>query len=82
MNMHADENSDGVIVQGRIRAYDLKLSGGSQQTAIGVAVSRRCDLLVAVVHGKGAPLELQRAALDFLATSKMTGWMMVAMEGR
>jgi len=67
---------------GRIRAYDLKMSSGLRQTAIGVAVSRRCDLLVAVVHGKGAPLELQRAALDFLATSKMTGWMMAAMEGR
>ena len=69
-------------MQGRIRAYDLKMSSGLRQTAIGVAVSRRCDLLVAVVHGKGAPLELQRAALDFLATSKMTGWMMAAMEGR
>jgi hypothetical protein len=67
---------------GRIRAYDLKLSGGLRQSAIGVAVSRRCDLLVAVVHGKGAPSELRRVALDFLATSKMTRWAMAAMEGR
>jgi hypothetical protein len=67
---------------GRIRAYDLKMSGGLRQTAIGVAVSRRCDLLVAVAHGKGAPPELRRAALDFLATGEMTRWAMVAMEGR
>jgi hypothetical protein len=67
---------------GRIRAYDLKLSGGLRHTAIGVAVSRRCDLLVAVAHGRGDASELRLAALDFLATSKMTGWMMAAMEGR
>src|SRR5438874_1048813 len=37
---------------GRIRAYDLKTSDGLRHTAVGVAVSRRCDLLVAVAHGK------------------------------
>jgi hypothetical protein len=67
---------------GRIRAYDLKMSDGLRQTAIGVAVSRRCDLLVAVARGKGAPIELRRAALDFLARSEMTRWAMAAMEGR
>jgi hypothetical protein len=67
---------------GRIRAYDLKMSGGSRHTAIGVAVSRRCDLLVAVAHGRGDAPEMRRAALDFLATSEMTRWAMAAMEGR
>ncbi len=38
---------------GRIRAYDLKMSNGLRHTAVGAAVSRRCDLLVAVAHGKG-----------------------------
>src|SRR5690348_5097931 len=33
---------------GRLRSYDLKMSDRSQHAAIGVAVSRRCDLLVAV----------------------------------
>ena len=61
---------------GRIRAYDLEMSGGSRHTAIGVAVSHRCDLLVAVAHGKGDAPELRRAALDFLATGEMTRWMM------
>ena len=49
---------------GRIRAYDLKMSDGLRHTAIGVAVSRRCDLLVAVAHGKGDAPEIRRAALD------------------
>ena len=67
---------------GRVRAYDLNLSGGLRHNAVGVAVSRRCDLLVAVAHGKGAPLELRRAALDFLSTREMTNWVTAAMDGR
>ena len=35
------------------RAYDLNMSDGSRHAAIGIAVSRRCDLLVAVAHGRG-----------------------------
>jgi hypothetical protein len=67
---------------GRIRAYGLKMSGGSPHIAVGVAVSRRCDLLVAVARGKGDADEVQRAALAFLATSEITRWMTAAMEGR
>jgi len=67
---------------GRIRAYDLKMSGGLRHAAIGIAVSHRCDLLVAVVHGRGDVPEMRRAALDFLATREMTRWAMAAMEGR
>ena len=67
---------------GRIRAYDLKMADRAKHAGIGIAVSRRCDLLVAVAHGKADTPALRRAALDFLATSKMTGWMMAAMEGR
>jgi hypothetical protein len=67
---------------GRIRAYDLNMSDGLRHSAVGVAVSRRCDLLVAVAHGNGAQLELRRAALDFLARSEMTRWVTAAMEGR
>jgi hypothetical protein len=67
---------------GRIRAYDLTMSDGSRHVAYGVAVARRCDLLVAVAHGKGASPELRRAALEFLATREMTRWVMAAMEGR
>ena len=67
---------------GRIRAYDLKLPDRQSHTAIGIAVARRCDLLVAVVHGSGNMPELRRAALAFLARSEMTRWMTAAMEGR
>jgi hypothetical protein len=67
---------------GRIRAYDLKMTGGLRHTAIGIAVSHRCDLLVAVARGRGDAPQIRRVALDFLATHEMTRWVTAAMEGR
>ncbi len=67
---------------GRLRAYDLRMADGSRHAAIGIAVSRRCDLLVAVAQGKGAAPGIQRVALDFLESTDMTRWMISAMEGR
>lgn len=67
---------------GRIRAYDLRMADGTQRAAVGIAVSRRCDLLVAVAQGKSEAPEVRRAALEFLASSKMTSWVTAAMDGR
>src|SRR5260370_28131811 len=69
-------------MSGRSRAYDLRISDGSQHTAIGIAVSHRCDLLVAVAQGKGGTRDVQRVALEFLGSNEMKGWMRVAMDGR
>ena len=66
---------------GRIRAYDLDMPDGSRRTAIGIAVSSRCDLLVAVAQGRGEAADVRRAALEFLGSPNMTRWMMAAMEG-
>jgi len=68
-------------MQGRIRAYDLGTADGARHSAVGIAVSRRCDLLVAVAQGKGAAAGVQRAALEFLASGEVTRWMVAAMEG-
>jgi hypothetical protein len=67
---------------GRSRSYDLGMADGSRHGAVGIAVSHRCDLLVAVAQGKGAAPEVQRAALEFLASDAVTKWMVVAMDGR
>ena len=66
---------------GRLRSYDLRMQDGSRHTAVGIAVSRRCDLLVAVAQGRGAASGVQRAALDFLRSSDMARWMTAAMDG-
>jgi hypothetical protein len=67
---------------GRLRSYDLQMADGSRHTAIGIAVSRRCDLLVAVAQGNGPVSVVQRVALEFLGSGDMTRWMVAAMEGR
>ena len=67
---------------GRMRAYDLAMSDGSRHTAIGIAVSHRCDLLVAVAKGSGDAAGVQRAALEFLGSGDMARWMTAAMDGR
>ncbi|MEO6842239.1 MAG: hypothetical protein ABI192_15935 [Bradyrhizobium sp.] len=76
----------GKVVQiaamdGRSRAYDLKMTDGSSHTAIGFALSHRCDLMVAVAQGKGAAAGVQRAALDFLDSTEMVRWMATALNG-
>ena len=69
-------------MQGRLWSYDLQMADGSRRAAIGIAVSRRCDLLVAVAQGRGEAAEVQRVALEFLASDAVTKWMTAAMNGR
>jgi hypothetical protein len=69
-------------IPGRIRSYDLRMPDGSRRVAIGMAVSRRCDLMVAAAHGKASAPDLQRAALDFLTTNTVVDWVNAAMPGR
>lgn len=68
-------------MKGRSRSYDLKMSDGSQHIAVGIALSHHCDLLVAVAQGRANADEMQRAALDYLASDVMRHWMMAALGG-
>jgi hypothetical protein len=68
-------------MQGRLRAYDLSMPDGSRHSAVGIAVSHRCDLLIAVAQGKGAASGVERVALEFLGLDEMTRWMTSAMGG-
>ena len=66
---------------GRLRSYDLRMQDGSRRTAVGIAVSRHCDLVVAVAQGRAAASGVQRAALKFLGSSDMARWMTAAVDG-
>jgi hypothetical protein len=69
-------------MSGRIRNYHLQMQDGSRHAAVGIALSRRCDLLVVAAQGKAAGSGLQRIALDFLAKEDVTRWMTAALDGR
>ncbi|MBR0708601.1 hypothetical protein [Bradyrhizobium liaoningense] len=73
---------DVAAMQGRIRHYDLAMPDGARHAAAGIALSRRCDLLVAVAQGAGEANAVQRAALVFLETEEMKQWMAAALDGR
>jgi len=68
-------------MSGRARDYDLKMSDGTQHAATGIALSHRCDLMVAVVQGEREAPELQQMALAFLESDDMHHWMMAAFGG-
>ena len=68
-------------MSGRARAYDLDMPDGSRHAAIGIALSHRCDLLVAVVQGNATASGVERTALAFLGTHGMAHWMTVALSG-
>ena len=69
-------------MSGRIRNYILRMQDGSEQAAVGIALSRRCDLLVVAAQGKAPGPGLQHIALDFLAKENVTRWMTAALDGR
>jgi len=69
-------------MSGRIRNYNLQMQDGSQHAAVGIALSRRCDLLVVAAQGKAPASGLQHIALDFLAKEDVTRWMTAALDGR
>jgi hypothetical protein len=47
-----------------------------------MAVSRRCDLLVAAARGRGEAPAVQRAVTDFLSSSVMSRWIVAALDGQ
>ena len=67
---------------GRVRAYDLRMQGDAPHSAVGVAVSHRCDLLVAVAHGTAAANDVQRAAAALLEANEIRRWVQSAMQTR
>jgi len=69
-------------LSGRSRVYDLAMADGARHTAIGIALSQRCDLLVAVAQGHAPPDDLQRAAFDHLASHELRRWMTAALSER
>src|SRR5262245_37890527 len=69
-------------LSGRVRAYELRTQDDARHAAVGIAVSHRCDLLVAVAHGTSAASDLQRAAAALLETNEIRRWVQSVMQMR
>lgn len=69
-------------MHGRARHYDLAIYDGASHAAVGVAISRHCDLFVAAAQGRGDANAMQHAALAFLETQEMKAWATAALDGK
>jgi hypothetical protein len=67
---------------GRARTYTVHMPDGSRRTAVGVAASRRCDVMVAVAVGHAPTPDLEPKALKFLGSHAMTGWIDTVLASR
>ena len=64
---------------GRSRSYVLEMPDGMARAAAAIALSHRCDALVAAAQGKPASGSgLERAALDLLSSKALTSWITAA----
>jgi hypothetical protein len=60
---------------GRSRAYALAMPDGTVHKAAGIALSHRCDALVAAAHVHSANASgLERVALELLSSKPLTAW--------
>lgn len=68
-------------MSGRLRPYRLQMRDRSERGAIGIALSQKCDLFVAVVQGSKAA-DIGQDVLRFLASDATARWIKAAMESR
>lgn len=67
---------------GRARRYTLRMPGGDARSAMGLAVSRGCDLVVAAVLWPAAPApEIELAPAQLLSSPRVTIWLDAALSG-
>ena len=67
---------------GRARLYRYKLKNGAQRFAEGIAVSYKCDLVVAVIVGNVADEQERKSAHRFLESNTVQVWVNQQLEGR
>ena len=69
-------------MSGRVRAYELQMPDETRRVAVGIALSQRCDLFVAVAHGAATPGEVQRLAAALAETNEIRRWAHTVMQLR
>lgn len=69
-------------LSGRARHYRYKLKNGALHHAEGIAVSSKCDLIVAVVVGNVVDERERTSAHRFLASNTVQAWLNQQLEGR
>jgi hypothetical protein len=69
-------------MRGRARQYTLRLRDGTAGTGVGIALSRNCDLVVAIAQSTSIGASHQQTALDLLSTKAVRNWIEAGLDGR
>eukprot|EP01037_Dinobryon_pediforme_P008851 gene8851-8942_t len=70
------ERVDIAGMAGRSRAYALKLADGTTLPAVGTAISRKCDVVVAASQGRDVTTKrAQDAIATLVASPDVLGWL-------
>lgn len=69
-------------LSGRARLYRYELANGSTRHAEGIAVSQKCDLVIAVIAGNILDERERSAAYRHLEASAVQDWIGEQLEGR
>jgi hypothetical protein len=78
----AGKEVDFAGLPGRSRHYTVEMPDGEARAAAGLAVSHRCDVIVAVTQGQSATsAEQERAALRLLSSGELARWVRSSTEG-
>ena len=73
----------GDFVRPRARLYRYKLIGGGTRHAEGIAVSKKCDLVIAVIVGNlFRRARTHRGSIGFSSSSMVQDWISQELGGR
>lgn len=61
-------------LSGRFRRYALEMPDGTRRSAIGFAVSKDCDVVVAVIQAEREPPGLVLMASELLSSADVANW--------
>jgi hypothetical protein len=69
-------------MRGRARHYSVRLRDGSLRTVLAIALSRRCDVVVAVAQSRSSAPINEQIALGLLSAASVQTWVDAGLEGR
>jgi hypothetical protein len=69
-------------MQGRVRHYSGHLRDGSVRTLTGIALSRKCDVVVAIAQSRSSDRRHEQIAFDLLSSPAIQSWIEAGLDGR
>ena len=69
-------------MQGRARHYVVRLKGGSLRPIMGIALARKCDVVVALARSTSSHPVNEQIALELLSSPALQTWFEAELEGR